>query len=131
MYKYILEVVFGETQTLILSKSNLKFSKLQSTLPLFVVGITVAVILGVSAVPVDATGTFLDARSRASPVEVLLTAPAHPPGVGRPIWGKKKNKEHSVLRRSGEQVQPRKSQIQVKTQTFISVICCGAKLTIV
>lgn len=51
-----------------------------------VVGVTVAVVLGVRAVPVDATGTFLDARSGAPPVEVLLVAPADPPGVGGTIW---------------------------------------------
>ena len=49
--------------------------------------VTVAVILGVGAVPVDATGTFLDAGPRAAPVEVLLAAPADPPRVRGPIWG--------------------------------------------
>ena len=49
--------------------------------------VTVAVVLGVSAVPVNATGAFLDAGPRATPVEVLLAAPTHPPRVGGPIWG--------------------------------------------
>ncbi len=62
---------------------------LQSYLPLFVVCVTVAVVLGVSAVPVDATGTFLDARPRAPPVEMLLAAPTHPPRVRGPVWGAK------------------------------------------
>lgn len=56
-------------------------------LPLFMVRITVAVVLGVCAVPVDATGTFLDAGPRAPPVEVLLVGPTHPPRIGGAIWG--------------------------------------------
>lgn len=55
-------------------------------LPQLVVRVTVAVVLGVGAVPVDAAGALLDAGTRASPVEVLLVGPAHPPRVGRPIW---------------------------------------------
>lgn len=55
-------------------------------LPLFSICITVAIILGVCAVPVDTTGTLLDARPRAAPVEMLLAASTNPPGVGGPIW---------------------------------------------
>lgn len=58
--------------------------------PLFAVSIAVAVVLGVRAVPVDATGALLDAGPRAPPVEVLLAAPANPPCVRGPIWGEKK-----------------------------------------
>lgn len=50
------------------------------------VGVAVAVVLGVGAVPVDAAGAFLDAGPRAPPVEVLLAAPAHPPRVGAAVW---------------------------------------------
>lgn len=71
--------------------------------PLFVVRVAVAVVLGVGAVPVDATGTFLDARPRAPPVEVLLVAATHPPCVWGPIWGantdthKQKNKNKKTM----------------------------------
>lgn len=56
------------------------------------VRITVAVILGVSAVPVDATGTFLDAGPWAPPVEVFLVAPTHPPRIGGAIWEANRDK---------------------------------------
>lgn len=56
------------------------------------VRVTVAVVLGVGAVPVDATGAFLDAGTRASPVEVLLVGSAHPPRIGRPIWEANRDK---------------------------------------
>lgn len=61
-------------------------------LPQLVVRVTVAVVLGVGAVPVDAAGALLDAGTRAPPVEVLLVGPAHPPRVGRPIWEANRDK---------------------------------------
>lgn len=59
------------------------------------VRVAVAVVLGVGAVPVDATGTFLDAGARASPVVMLLVGPACPPRIGRPIW-EAKNREQTL-----------------------------------
>lgn len=61
------------------------------------VRVTVAVVLGVGAVSVDATGAFLDAGARASPVEMLLVGPAHPPGIGRPIWEANRDKHTFLL----------------------------------
>lgn len=89
------------------------------TLPLGVVGIAIAVILGVRAVSVDAAGTFLDAGTRAPPVEVLFTASAHPPCVGSPIWGKEKHKsQHRVYLTTVSSVYPanwRKRPRKLKT----------------
>lgn len=111
----------------------------QSDLPLFVVGIAVAVVLGVSAVPVDATGTFLDARPWAPPVEVLLAAPTHPPRVGGPIWGAntdthKQKTVCELLSRKSKVMSapvsfwqsslclPQKNTAETKTQTFVEAI---------
>lgn len=49
--------------------------------PLLVVRITVAVVLGICTVALDATGTLLNPRLRASPVVVLLIGFANPPSV--------------------------------------------------
>lgn len=65
-------------------------------LPLLVVRVTVAVVLGVGAVPVNATSTFLDAGTGASPVEMLLIDTAHPPGIGRPIWEANRDKHTNI-----------------------------------
>lgn len=61
------------------------------------VRVTVAVVLGVGAVPVDATGTFLDAGTGAPPVEMLLVGAAHPPGIGRPIWEANGDKHTNIF----------------------------------
>lgn len=49
--------------------------------PLLVIRVAVAVILGVRAVALDATGAFLNPGPGASPVVVLLVGFANPPGV--------------------------------------------------
>lgn len=59
--------------------------------------VTVAVVLGVGAVPVNATGTFLDAGTWAPPVEMLLVGAAHPPRIGRPIWEANRDKHTNIV----------------------------------
>lgn len=54
--------------------------------PLGLVSITVTVQGGVHAAPVQTTGTALDPRLRASPVEVLLLISANPKAVGVASW---------------------------------------------
>lgn len=43
------------------------------------VSVTVAVVLGVGAVPLDSTGTLLDPWAWTTPVKMLLIGPANPP----------------------------------------------------
>ena len=57
-------------------------------LPLGLVGVTVTVQSGVHAAPVQTTGTALDPRLRAAPVEVLLLVSANPKAVGVASWGR-------------------------------------------
>ena len=57
-------------------------------LPLGLVGVTVTVQSRVHAAPVQTTGTALDPRLRAAPVEVLLLISANPKAVGVASWGR-------------------------------------------
>lgn len=66
-------------------------------LPLFVIRVAVAVVLGVGAVPVNAAGALLDAGTGAAPVEMLLVGAAHPPRIGRPIWEANRGKHTNVF----------------------------------
>lgn len=98
----------------------------QSDLPLLVVCVTVAVVLGVGAVPVDATGTFLDARHWAPPVEVFLTALTHPPRVRGPIWGasKPQTRKQQYVSSFQEREEPKMMKIRAATswQTFVEAV---------
>lgn len=90
-------------------------------LPLFSICITVAVVLGVRAVPVDATGTFLDAGPRAAPVEMLLAGSAYPPCVGGPIWRSNTdiNKHVSTFKQKTASVHSQRAQLFLKYQKVV------------
>jgi hypothetical protein len=59
--------------------------------PLLVVRITVAIVFGVCAVTLDATGTLLDSWLWTSPVVVLLIGFADPPSVRTPVCKKRES----------------------------------------
>lgn len=63
--------------------------------PLLVIRVTVTVVSGVCAVPLDAAGALLNARPGAAPVVVLLIGFANPPGVRAAIY-EKGERRHEV-----------------------------------
>ena len=71
-------------------------------LPLLVVRVAVAVVLGVCAVALDAAGALLNPGRGASPVVVLLVGFANPPGVRTSICEKGERRAETGLGMSQE-----------------------------